>query len=495
MKLSKKTEKALLVGAVLSFILLAGIGAALFLSPGEKEPSPAPSPTPTATPTPLISPTPTADGGSILIAGKYTSPHTDTFFLHKSTLSDSDKASISALTNLTTLSLTQCQLTDISFLAPLSNLTTLYLSDNQIADVSPLASLGKLRTLYLDNNPLSELKPLYALNSLQTLSLQNLPLPLSTLESLQTALPQCKIFDDDAAAAQRPLSLGGVSFSPDDTELYLSTRGISDISILSRCTNLRSLDLSGNPLAGVGVLKQLNTLQTLNLASTDLIDSELRVVMGLRSLRWLNITDNANLSGEVIDELFVALPACEVIHDEPIYRIKLGNETLRSDIESLTMPSAHLGSIGPLRKCSKLKNVDLSHNFISDLSPLVLNAQMSSLLLEDNRILSCEGLNAMEQLETLDISDNSLMDIRALAYCRNLQWLDVSNNLLSSVDALSSCYSLRYLDLRGNPLSWEAVETLRFALSQCEILSDVQEPLPDASIEDVVIPEDPIPLP
>lgn len=497
MKLEKKTEKALLMGAALLFVLLLCIAIALLISPSSEEP------TATAAPLPVSTAKPTIENG-ITIGGKLTDPDTDTFYLHKTILSDADMAAISALSNLRTLSLTDCTLTGIDFLSPLTDLTTLYLSNNYIADLSPLSAMQNLRTLYLDGNPIGELTPLFSLSSLQTLSLQSVPLSHTALETLQAALPHCNIFDDAAAGAARPLMLGGMSFTAEDTELYLSSRGISDISILSQCPKLQVLDLSGNPLEGVGVLKQLPSLRTLNLAYTDLSDSELRIVMGIRSLRWLNVSGNAALSGELIDELKSTLAGCEIIHDEPRYKIKLGTETLQSDITELHMPSSRLGSIGPLRKCTKLISVDLSHNYLSDLTPLSGNSEMTSLLLKGNRIVSCEGLNAMTRLETLDLSDNLISDVSALSGCMYLTRLDLNNNALSFLLPLYSCINLRYLDLRGNPVSWESVEALRAAMPLCDILSDAvppatPEPTPEPTqipVEDpILFPTDPVPTP
>ena len=487
MKLDKKTEKALLMGAALLFVLLLCIALALLLSPEEEEEvQPTAAPVPTATAKPAIE-------NGVTRGGKLTDRNSDTFYLHKTVLSDGDLANIASLSNLRTLSLTDCTLTNIEFLAPLTNLTTLYLSNNYVADLTPLASMTNLRTLYLDDNPISDLQVLYSLTSLQTLSLQSVPLDRSTLEALQAALPGCKIFDDDASGSARPLTLGGLSFTAEDTELYLSSRGISDISVLSQCGKLQILDLSGNPLEGVGVLKQLPVLRTLNLASTGLTDSDVRIVMGIRSLRWLNITGNSEISGEIIDELKSTLTNCEIIHDEPNYRLKLGTQTISSEITELSMPSARLGSIGPLRKCSKLITVDLSHNFLSDLTPLSANTGMIMLQLEDNRIVSCEGLNNMAMLEVLDLSDNRLSDVSALSGCMYLTMLDLSNNNLSFLLPLYTCINLRHLDLRGNPLTWEAIEDIRAAMPYCEILTDVQPPVQEIPVEEPFVILDPVP--
>jgi hypothetical protein len=72
------------------------------------------------------------------------------------------RAALSALTNLTTLSLLDAGLTDVTPLAPLSHLTDVDLNGNQIQDLSSLSSLPGLRTLELRGNQITDLAPLVA---------------------------------------------------------------------------------------------------------------------------------------------------------------------------------------------------------------------------------------------------------------------------------------------------------------------------------------------
>ena len=77
------------------------------------------------------------------------------------------------MTNLTTLWLSNNQLSDISHLAGLTNLTYLYLHNNPLSDISPLAGLTNLTYLYLYNNPLSDISHLAGLTNLTFLYLFN----------------------------------------------------------------------------------------------------------------------------------------------------------------------------------------------------------------------------------------------------------------------------------------------------------------------------------
>jgi hypothetical protein len=72
------------------------------------------------------------------------------------------RAALSALTNLTTLSLPSAGLTDTTPLAPLSHLTDVDLNGNQIQDLSALSALPGLRSLNLSFTQITDLAPLVA---------------------------------------------------------------------------------------------------------------------------------------------------------------------------------------------------------------------------------------------------------------------------------------------------------------------------------------------
>lgn len=337
-----------------------------------------------------------------------------------------------------------------------------------------------LRTLYLDNNPVSDPAQLSSLQNLTTLSLKGIAVADYVVEDLRAAMPGCSIFDDSAVDAARPLSLGGVDFTADDTVLDLSGRGISDISRLSYCEKLEKLDLSGNPLEGVGVLRELGTLKVLDLTGCGLTDTDLGVVLGLRGLTWLGLRGNPSLTAEALDELKEALPGCQVDHDEVFYLITLGDQSFYSDITDLGLANVGIVDIQDLEKCEALVNVNLAANGITDVRPLSKSVHMKTLNLENNYLVDVSPLAYLTELETLDLSENGIQDITALANCVNLRWLDLAGNQLSYISHLALCSRLEWLDLRNNPgVTWDSVEYLRLILPTCEILADVTPPTPE----------------
>ncbi|MBE6969007.1 MAG: leucine-rich repeat domain-containing protein [Ruminococcaceae bacterium] len=476
MKYRPKTERILFAAAAVVFALLVVVLVGMLFSRQDKKTEGDEKPLVSVSPVPVESAAPQG----LKIGGKTVDEESDTFYLAAVVLGAEDRTKLSSLKNLRTLSLVNCGLADVSFLSQLSGLTTLYLSDNAVSDVSPLCSLPGLRTLYLDNNPLSNPEQLSRLQNLTTLSLKGVAVADYVVEDLRAAMPGCSIFDDGVVDAARPLSLGGVDFTAEDTVLDLSGRGISDISRLAYCEKLERLDLSGNPLDGVGVLRELGTLKVLELSGCGLTDDDLGVIMGLRGLTWLNLTGNGELTAEGLEELKEALPNCEVSHDEVHYLITLGGQSFYSNLTDLGLAGVGITDLRDLEKCEALESVNLARNSIADAAPLRNNIHLKSLNLEDNLIVDVNAFGVFQELETLDLSGNRISDITALANCTELKWLDLSGNQLTYISHLALCSKLEWLDLRNNPaVTWDMVEYLRLILPACEILADVTAPTPE----------------
>ncbi len=91
---------------------------------------------------------------------------------------------IEKLTELTSLKLSDNNISDISFLSSLKKLTSLDLSKNDISDISPLKKLTSLRTLHLDGNDIKDFSPLYKLDSLSMLTISDMDINQSQLKKL-----------------------------------------------------------------------------------------------------------------------------------------------------------------------------------------------------------------------------------------------------------------------------------------------------------------------
>lgn len=137
-------------------------------------------------------------------------------------LGDAPVTDIGPLTSnrkLTELFLNGVPVADFSLLSQFPALTDLDLSGTSINDVTPLAALHDLRALHLHWCPVTDLSPISGLDNLEILDLTNTavrdvshltrlkklkelylydtPVTKEQIESLQKALPNCKIHPDE----------------------------------------------------------------------------------------------------------------------------------------------------------------------------------------------------------------------------------------------------------------------------------------------------------
>ena len=147
--------------------------------------------------------------------------------------------SLDADGQVTALSLSYCEITDVAPLAKLTQLKSLSLGSNQIIDVAPLANLTQLKSLYLSSNQIIDVAPLAKLTQLTSLNIDSNQIidvaPLANLTQLKS--------------------------------LYLSSNQIIDVAPLAKLTQLTSLNIDSNQIIDVAPLANLTQLERLNLAN------------------------------------------------------------------------------------------------------------------------------------------------------------------------------------------------------------------------------------
>lgn len=222
--------------------------------------------------------------------------------------------------DVVSLDLSDCGITDISLLSLCTSLERLDLSGNSIKDLTPLVDLTKLKSLNLENNKVSDLKPLLGLKKLEYLNLAN--------------------------------------------------NEITSITALSELKKLTELHLSHNELKGLSALSELTSLKTLCLDDADIKDSYLAKLYKLSSLRTLLLDNNEELSQSAVNELKAKLPDCTVSFTPVVVTLELGGKTFKSDVTELSLVGCNITDISVLARCTALKTLDLSDNPINDASAL-----------------------------------------------------------------------------------------------------------------------------
>ena len=413
--------------------------------------------------------------GSITISGKKIAPDTKSLLLANKNLTNSDIAPLSQLSELESLSISGNSVSDLAPISGLKKLNFLQISDNRISDLAPISGLSDLKTLYLDNNPISDFSPLYELGALRTLSMKGISISEDQLKQLQKALPDCSIFTDIEDDGVEELTLGGKTFSSDVTELDLRGLGLTDISVLSKCTELTKLDLRDNSISDISALVDLQKLEWLCLWNNKVED--IRPLMTLIKLKHLDMDNNQVKDLAVIEHL-TSLEALW-LSGNPLDDIKVLTslpELRRLGLKNTGLTDEDLDVLIKLTKLTELtmeNNPKLTANKFAELEAALPNCEIShSELLyvvkygdgefkSDATNLSASGLGITDiselkhftALQTLVLSSNSTSDISALSELKKLEVLDLYGNSISDISALSGLSSLRSLSLLDNHIS------------------------------------------
>lgn len=126
-------------------------------------------------------------------------------------------------------------------------------------------------------------------------------------------------------------------------------------------------------------------------------------------------------------------------------------------IDQLTAILLHdnrLTDLTPLKTCSKLDFVDISHNQVVNFSPLGRLKNLVHLNARDNQIVDLSSLAGLQDLKVLDVRDNLIENITPLQNCGALENVWLGNNMLHDIRPLQHLKKLRILDIDNNPIQF-----------------------------------------
>src|SRR5262245_30464142 len=180
------------------------------------------------------------------------------------------------------VSLSGCQIEDVSFLSELTALRSVNLSGTRVRNLAPLRNLRGLITLKALGAPVSDLSPLAGLTNLETLDLENTAVsdlaPLAGLTKVQV------------------LALAG-------------TR-VEDVTPLTGMSQLTELKLFYAPVRQAQPLGKLQQLEYLDLCDTQVADAA--ALAGLTRLAYLGLSRTPSPS-EDVNALRQSLPKCHIV--------------------------------------------------------------------------------------------------------------------------------------------------------------------------------------
>lgn len=310
---------------------------------------------------------------------------------------------IKYFTGLTSLNLSNNEIEDIRALSGLTKLTILDLSNNKIKDISVLAGMtSKLDTLRLENNNISD---------------------ISTLRGLKNSAKLDLSGNDIADADANWVSVGNVvdvkgrpeKIDWQNSKIEEAVRGeinkpSGDI-LTTEVARLSTLNLSGKNITNLDDIKHFTGLTNLNLGNNQI--SDITALENLTKLTTLDLTENPNIETWNWQKW---LPIAHVhnVNNRPPHitwkDISFGNavrtiinrpsgiilETEVATIGSMDLSGKNISIIDDIKYFTALTSINLSNNYIFDISPLSTFSNFSN-------------------LTNLDLRYNQLSDISAFA--------------------------------------------------------------------------------
>lgn len=299
-----------------------------------------------------------------------------------------------------------------------------------------------------------------------------------------------------ALLVPKGIRIGGEAFESDGYAVRLENATISradletlkkfvDLSVirLENCT-IQTQDLSALSLPGLMALELPGcNLTNRQLASIDFTQ--------MTYLRELDVSENPELTdfsplapcAEKLNRLNISGTA-PMDYDWLEQCVKL--EVLKADrcslqdlrvleraiyLEELYLSENGVSVLDGLENTSKLMEVDLSHNFLTDVSVLSRSAQtLKYLNVSDNELTDLSCLSGAAQLRHVLADDNLLTSLAWLENANELVVLCAARNRLESISGLGFSSKLRCLNLAGNLLEKVEAGDIGFASGDYVVL-------------------------
>ena len=243
--------------------------------------------------------------------------------------------------------------------------------------------------------------------------------------------------------------LSGIENLSSLTSLSLNDNFIEDLSPISELINLQFLDLGDNAISSIKDISKLTKLTYLDISNNFIED-----ISGISNMKNLTILDLSNNNIESIEALKNLTKITNLnISDNEIVSEDLGEiENLKS-LEVFYAENCNLYDISKITS-KKLKDINLSNNYIDEISSLNNNKDLISINLSNNNIKDISSLSASSNLKNLNVGEN-IVNNNGASVVKNfnkLENLNISNGSITSIDTLKNLTMLKGINLDGNKI-------------------------------------------
>ncbi len=249
---------------------------------------------------------------------------------------------------------------------------------------------------------------------------------------------------------RRVHDLTGIQFATNLTHLELDNSQVSDISHLRGLTNLDFLEIGGE-FSDLSLIAELINLRYLDISDSNV--SDLSPLTRLINLRTLRAPEGVALPPAVIQGGIIHIPDSRlraVIEDA--LETEQITPSAMSTLTTLKAGNKGVSNLAGLEFAVNLKELWISGNRISDLSPLANCTKLVFLQVWDTSVRDLSPLANLTQLEHLEFRSN-IEDISPIAGLTNLKKLRFYGDGIRDISAVADMTELVNIEFRHHEVS------------------------------------------
>ncbi|MBC1453685.1 LPXTG cell wall anchor domain-containing protein [Listeria welshimeri] len=231
----------------------------------------------------------------------------------------------------------------------------------------------------------------------------------------------------------------------------LGKTSVNDIISQNELDTLTILNGGNKNIKSIEGIQYLNNLVKIDLNENDI--SNINNLAGLTNLKNLNLGENLQLKD------ITALSGLTTLTNFTVGSLELSDISALSNLANLTdlwIASPKLNNISALSNLTNLESLTVRISPISDFSPVANLINLRNLVLDQDGLKDSDliYLNNLTKLTELSLIDNNLSDIRSLVNLTSLTSLSLDDNQIKDISSLSGlANNLSYLNISGQNIN------------------------------------------
>ena len=313
-------------------------------------------------------------------------------------------------------------------------------------DLGKLYQDGQLNSFELQNHYVKSLKPLFDFKTLIKLDVSNSSFNSANQIAGLNEMNQLNSLD---LSENYIHNLDTLSENKNLKQLFLGTNELKNLSFLKNVKNLDNLNLDKNPLHNI---EQLSTLKKLKELSLNKMTTKIGKLPELNKLEKLSFSESkktVKYSLGFLKEL-PELREINLSHNDLSNLNLLLTKTTESKTPKLTLlniSSNHFTSLYNIDKFDKLETLYLSNNKIYNGNVLKELKQLKSLYINDTKISDIQFLSSQKQLIDLNLANNNIIHFLPISNLNQLSYLNLSGTNFNDLDLIKSTSTIQSLHL------------------------------------------------